>query len=367
MPEGLRGLFRAVDAEPSAEFTEALLASLRAEFEADESTNGRRTVHHPAAAGYEETVVTLTVTEEQHEDGPMPAASRRKRRWWVAAGAAAAVAVIVATALVAPRGRDEQNVDVIDGPSRMAPTPALLQGIWYEDRDTGTYPEPIMARFDVDGTFSLGGLLNDEQWHFGTYETDGYRIVMSLAGGACGSRDVWTWDAVNVGYHRLEAASAGTDNADPDLVGECNIPVGEPFNFTRISPTSEDAADITPSYTLLEGPISSETTSVEDLQGYWLKAEDGHLLRFDSAGGYRIDDSGDLAANPGGAGRVEIGTQTLTLTTGADASFCSEGAVWVWTNPRVEAGTLRATVAHDDCGETEGTEIAFIYLKVDTP
>jgi hypothetical protein len=366
MAEGLRGFFQAVDAEPSAEFTEALLASLRTEFEADESANGRRTVDHPVADDYEEAVVTLTVIDEQRDEGE-PTSSRRKRRWWLPVAAAAAVAAVIAAGVVANRGGDERHVDVIDDvPRSLAPTPQRLDGVWYEDRDTGSYPEPIIARFEADGTFAIGGLLDDELRHVGTYETDGYQIVMSLAGGACGSEAVWTWDAAVFSTGRLEAVNAGTDGANPDLVGECTIPVGEPFNFTRISPTSPAAADITPGDPLVEGPISNETTTVDDLQGYWLQPEGaGYLLRFDSQGGYRIDDAGDFA-NPGGAGRVEIGTRTLTLTTGADATGCSEGDVWAWTNVRVDAGTLRATVTHDDCGRTEGGELAFIYLHVDT-
>jgi hypothetical protein len=353
-----------VDAEPSTEFSDALLARLRSEFEVETADGGFDSPRHEIP---EEVVVTLTPIEEREAHGEPDEPRPARRRWWVPVAAAAAVAAIIAAGVVATSDGDERNIDVIEGPTGVPPTPERLAGIWYEDRNTGSYPEPIMATFGTDGTFTIGGVVDGEYWNTGTYRTEGHTIVLTVTGGRCNAETEWTWDATIMAGGRLEAQSARTGGPSPTDLGDCDMPVGEPFDMTRVWPTSPAARDMTPSYILAEGPITPATTNVADLQGYWLDAESGSLLRIDDTGGYRIDDRGALATNPAGVGRVEVGAETLTFTTAADAAGCTEGDVMVWSNARLDAGTLRATVTQDSCGRLLGTEVAFIYLQVDLP
>jgi hypothetical protein len=221
-----------------------------------------------------------------------------------------------------------------------------------------------MARFETDGRFSLGGVLAEDSWTYGTYEVKGHRITFTVTGGRCNSRDVFSWDAEIVAEGRLKGVHEGVDGDQPERLGTCIVPVGEPRDFTRISPTSPAAATISPS-DHIEGSLTSDTPMV-DLQGFWLMEATGHLLRLDPSGGYRLDDGGELAADPDDAGMVAIGSQTLTFTTGNRADECAEGDTMVWSNVRVEDGRLRAVVDEDSCGRGLAGNVTLLFLEVDS-
>jgi hypothetical protein len=240
-----------------------------------------------------------------------------------------------------------------------------LQGIWYEDKGTGVWTEPEMARFEADGTFVLGGVLDRSSWLHGTYTVDDQRIAFTATGGACGSRDTFTWDARIVADGRLESVHAGGDGEQPRMLGGCFIPVGEPYNYTRVSPPSPGVVDIEP-IGFYGGPLTSDTGTV-DLKGMWLVQETGHLLRLDWAGNYRLDGSGALATSPHDAGRVEVGVPTLRFTTDPEAQGCAEGDVMVWEDLRQEDRTLRASVSADACDRGLGPEVTLVFLGDDTP
>jgi hypothetical protein len=319
--------------------------------------------------------LTLTPTspqDEGHQDAPRP------RRRWVAGAAAVAATVIAGTVLVtAGDSGDKPGSDLdasaatttvasasapdVDG---LPPTREQLAGLWYEDSGSGVWAQPILAEFGADGTFSLGGVLHNDSWLYGTYEVGGHRITFTVAGGACGSRDDFGWDAGLVADGRFEAVHAGAEGDDPGQVGDCAIPVGEPYNFTKVSPLSPATAGVTPG-SVHDAPVTSDTSTV-DLEGYWLVEQTGYVLRLDSSGQYRLDALGDLGDAPQDLGTVEIGDQTLTFTSGGDAHGCADGSRMVWGNVRVEDARLRATVGEDTCGRGL-SEIRLVLLNVGLP
>jgi hypothetical protein len=298
----------------------------------------------------------------------------RQRRVGVYALVAALVVGGVAIGITASReGADGQTQPLDeDGPATtvegLPPTVERLEGIWFEDPGTGVWGQPVMARFGSDGTFSLGG--SEAYWLSGMYEVEGRTIRFTATGGACGSRDGFTWEAGIVADGRLESVHLGADADAPGYVGECAIPIGEPYNFTRVSPTSAAAADITPGYYGIPGgdggPITRATT-FSDLDGLWLVEGTGILLRLDWSGSYRLDDGGELPIAPDDSGRVEIRREMLTFVSGGDARECAEGDVMVWTNVRAEDGRLLATVSEDPCARGIGGEVTALFLNVDTP
>lgn len=252
----------------------------------------------------------------------------------------------------------------------LPPTAELLQGVWYEDPGTGEWPVPVMASFTPDGTFSMGSL-DQGSWLSGTYEVEGQRIRFTVTGGAClgigGLTGAFLWDAGIVAEGRLEATHRGSTVGSPDNVGTCLIRVGEPYNFTRVSPTSPAAADIVPGRSSVgEGPLTIETTAF-DLDGLWLVEGTGHVLSLEWSGTYRLDGEGELATTPYDAGSVEIGRGTLRFITGGDSAGCAEGDVMVWKSVRFEEGRLLGEVTADSCGRDIDEEITLLFLNVDAP
>ena len=243
-------------------------------------------------------------------------------------------------------------------------TAESVAGIWYEDPGSGYWVEPIMARFASDGTFSLGGVFVAESWINGTYALGDQAITFTATSGGCASRDTFTWDVVIVADGRLEGVHAGSDGDISGLVGECPIPVGEPYNLTRVSPTSPAAAGITAAE--YRGPALTSDTSSVALEGYWLVEGTGYLLRWDYTGRYHLDDVGQIATNPQDAGRAEIGPQTLSFTSGGDADGCAEGDVMAWEDVRVEDGQLRGVVNGDSCDRGIGSEVTLLFLGAST-
>jgi hypothetical protein len=246
------------------------------------------------------------------------------------------------------------------------PTVEQLTGIWYDDPGTGSVGEPVMFWFGPDGSFSHGGVLSSDSWLTGTYEVDGHRITVDVTGGFCGGGYAMPFDAGIVSGGRLEAVFRGIQgDQDPEAVGECTLPVGEPYGLTQVSPASPAAAAVTARYHASTS-ITAETNPV-DLQGIWLVEGTGYLLRLDWSGAYRLDDGGELGSNPDDVGRVEFGSSTLTFTSGTGGQGCAAGDVMRWENVRWEDGVLRGTVSEDGCGRDIGSDAALLFLDVFTP
>lgn len=302
--------------------------------------------------------------ERQHRDQRWRVAKRKTAVYALVAGF---VIVGVVVGLAALRSDEDSIIGVDPDPTTegLPPTVEGLRGIWYEDPGTGTDSSINLFWFDTDGTFTWGGVVEHDTWVNGTYELDGHRITFTATGGFCGTGFVYTWDAGIVDDGRLEAVHRGVDSDSPANMGECTLPVGEPFDLTRVSPTSPAAANITPGV-YLGGPVTGETTAL-DLEGLWLVEGTGHLLRLDFSGSYLLDDAGELATNPQDAGTVEIGPRTLTFVSGASARGCAEGDSMVWRRVGVEDGRIRATVGEDSCGRDLGGAVTLLFLNIDTP
>ena len=116
----VRDVFERVDAEPSAEFSDALLARLRAEYR-------RAGLETSGEAG--DPTLEPFVLDDRHEGPPMGRGRRPERRRGhrsrrtIALGVAAAAAVIVATFVLVDRA-DDTDVDVVAG-GRPAPVPTV--------------------------------------------------------------------------------------------------------------------------------------------------------------------------------------------------------------------------------------------------
>jgi len=251
-----------------------------------------------------------------------------------------------------------------------------LQGIWLEDRGTGRYLRPELIRFGMDGSFSIGGVLTRDSWSHGTYAVHGRRIIFMATGGWCDKPGpavrVFADDAAIVADGRLETVFAGAGRLETLLAGakgtrwngRCLVSVGEPIDFTRISPTSPGAADITAvDYT---GAVPRTQSDVAHLDGYWLIDGTSQLLRLD-IGRYLMDDAGKLPTSPLDRGTVQIRPGKLRFVSSEDARGCSGGDVMVWTSLRVNDGNLQAIVSRDSCGRDIGRRVTLLPLKVLAP
>lgn len=325
-------------------------------------------------------VFRMATQKVRPDPGAMERQSQTQRRQVVRqrAGGYALLAVLVVAGLaigITALRPDEQRPasqpgegEAPAGAAVGAPlTVEALQGIWFEDRGTGRFPEPVLARFGPDGSFSQGGVTDQDAWLSGQYELDGHTIRFTVTGGDCAANGaVFTWVGGIVTEGRLETEHRGTVDGG-NSVGNCGIPIGEPYNFTRVSPTSPAAADIQPGYyTGPPGPITEETDSI-DLQGFWLVEGTGHLLQIEWTGSYRFDDAGQLAEAPRDAGSLEIGRRTLTFTSGGAATGCAEGDVLVLGNARVREGGIEGVVSEDSCGRGIDGPVRLLYLDVSTP
>lgn len=317
--------------------------------------------------------------ERQHREQRRHVAKRKAGVYALVAGIIVAGLVIGISVLREtdePEGRpggaveDDAPTAAVEG---APPTAEELDGIWYEDPGTGTDSAPNMFWFDGDGTFTWGGVLEHDSWIVGTYEIDGHRITVTATGGFCGGGYVFTWDAGIVDDGRLEAVHRGAVTDTPGFLGECDLPVGERFGMTKVSPASSaPPADIAPGFYV--GDLTNDTTPL-DLQGFWLvegtsRLFPSYLLRLDFSGAYILDDGGELATNPDDVGIVEIGRRSLTFVSGARSALCSEGDALVLTNVRVEDGALRGVEAEDSCGRgfaEIGDEVTLRYLDIQTP
>lgn len=288
-------------------------------------------------------------------------------RVWRAATALALLALAAACGGGEDSPAAEQQIETT-APPDPADAPSLdgeqLVGVWYEDTGTGVWPQPVLARFASDGAFALGGALDQDSWLRGTYAVEGQRIKFDTTGGACGSAAVFSWDVSLMAQGRLESVYAGSEGSDPAMLGGCDVPVGEPYNFTRVSPTSSAAGGITTADARI-GPIGPEALS--DLAGYWLVEGTGHLLRWDLGSRYWLDDAGEIASSPRDAGTTVIGALTVTFTSNDGAHGCTAGDVMVWDNVRVEDGKLLARVTADSCDRGLPDEVRLVSLAVDTP
>ena len=319
-------------------------------------------------------VFRMATQKVRPDPGAMERQSQTQRRRVVrqrAGGYALLAVLVVAGAVIAITAVGRNEVEPASEPGEGvavgAPlTVEALEGIWFEDRGTGRWPEPMMARFGPDGSFSLGGGTAEDAWTSGTYELEGHTIRFTVSGGACAANGaVFTWVGGIVAEGRLETEHRGTVDGG-NSVGNCGIPIGEPYNFTRVSPTSPAATDLQSGYfTGTPGPISEETDSI-DLQGLWLVEGTGHLLQVEWTGRYRFDDAGQLAEAPRDAGSLEIGRRTLTFTSGG-AAGCAEGDVLVLSNARVEDGGIEGTVSEDSCGRGIDGPVRLLYLDAVTP
>jgi hypothetical protein len=325
-------------------------------------------------------VFRMATQKVRPDPGAMERQSKTQRRQVVrqrAGGYALLAVLIVAGVVIAVTALGRNEVEPASQPGE-GEAPAgtaegapfaveALQGIWLEDRGTGQHPDSIMARFGSDRTFSMGGATDQDAWLSGQYEVDGHMIRFTVSGGDCAANGaVFTWVGGIVTEGRLETEHRGTVDGG-NSVGNCGIPIGEPYNFTRVSPTSPAAPDIQPGYyTGPSGPITQETNSV-DLQGFWLVEATGHLLQIEWSGSYRLDDAGQLAEAPRDAGNLEIGRRTLTFTSGGAATGCAEGDVLVLGNARVREGGIEGTVSQDSCGRGIQGPIRLMYLDVSTP
>jgi hypothetical protein len=321
-----------------------------------------------------------TVGGSESREGPV---TRRGLRISVVLVALMAAGLILGIKTLRQRDPEAQG----QGADQGQPTTAIeglpltaenLRGIWLEDRGVGRYPGSELLRFGMDGSFSIGGVLTGDSWSHGTYAVHGGRIIFMATGGWCDKLRgpavrVFADDAAIVADGRLEAVFAGGGRLETLLAGakgtrwtgRCLVGLGEPLNFTRISPTSPGAADITPD----DYPAAVPTTQsdVAYLDGYWLIEGTSQLLRMDRLGRYLMDDAGRLPRSPLDRGMVEIRRRELRFVSSEDARRCSAGDVMVWTSLRVNDGNLQAIVSRDSCGRDIGRRVTLLRLKVLAP
>ncbi len=91
--------------------------------------------------------------------------------------------------------------------------------------------------------------------------------------------------------------------------------------------------------------------------------EDGQLLSLGTDMSYRMGDGGKLDTSPDDEGDYQVEGRTVTFTSGAESTTCSEGAVRVWKKLRLNGRTLRRVVRKDECTGSVGAVQTWILLS----
>jgi hypothetical protein len=253
-----------------------------------------------------------------------------------------------------PPARDNRNV--IDTPLKgLAPTPESLAGIWRREL---WEENPLLLRIGRDGTFAFDnhGQIDQGPAIPGTYEVDGDLVHFTVGSDsdACAVGDTWTFRMGIEPNGRMH-----TENIE-DGTGVCSTGLGSQWSFVRVSPTSPASATITANASSAEGVPPS---TLQMIRGIWLEVQGDDLLRVSWDTSYAVDDTGRLAGNPDDAGTIALGDKgTITLTSDAGSRTCPEGAVTIWEDVRMSAGTLRGVVTKDECTGNVGVERTWILI-----
>ncbi|MGH2682991.1 MAG: hypothetical protein ACRDIX_07135 [Actinomycetota bacterium] len=253
---------------------------------------------------------------------------------------------------VSPEGTDQSPTPVEELP----PTVDRLAGIWLIRPDGD-----LLLRLGRDGSFAF--IPDGYVGGFGTYEVMGQTITFTYTGGRFCS-GMFTWEAGLPEDGRLRAVNIrSTSPCEPERQ------VGRETNWTRVSPWSDAAGQITAerSPPLAHEPrIPSESL----IQGVWLLEERGVLLRL-GGGSYALDGGGELVTVPDDQGTFEVDSATgvFSFTSGPNSRTCAEGDSWAWANAELSTNTefsvmrLRAIVTEDACGKNLGPDLVWFRLQ----
>ena len=121
------------------------------------------------------------------------------------------------------------------------------------------------------------------------------------------------------------------------------------FTTTSTSPTATSVA----------GRVPTD----EELHGIWW-LPDNHLFRWNADGSYAIDDEGHLVASPEDVGTFVLTDSTLTMESGPDATFCTEGELGRWEVQHLDEGAFSSGRPRPPVVSVSGTGSSFGYRPV---
>jgi hypothetical protein len=280
---------------------------------------------------------------------------RSDRRRGVVVAAAAAALVLGFAVWQGLEGSEGSEQPVGPGPSPLpadfsatdrtflageAPTPEFVRGVWRLDNPTGSR---MLFQFTEDGEFRYddAGLLSEDPLVHGTYDIEGYEILVEVDGGLaeCEGRTFALYAGV---------ADVGRLNVVPyGLAGDdCQRPVRHQWVLEQQLPTPEGTDLRAPPGASWNPPLGRAS-----IGGTWWISGGGYLVELRTDGSYSV-----LA----GYGEVvDRGTWTddgsstrLTMTSSADSPSCGGGDRYVLDDLRTkDLGTaiLQGTLARDDC------------------
>ena len=138
------------------------------------------------------------------------------------------------------------------------------------------------------------------------------------------------------------------------LIGGCSTaaetattaPVNEPPTTTTATPTTTTTIITTTSTSPTTTSVAARVPTEEELYGIWWKP-DNSLFRWNADGSYAVDDEGHLVSSPEDIGTFALTDATLTMESGPDATFCTDGDLGTSEVQLLDEGILflRATEA----------------------
>ena len=231
-----------------------------------------------------------------------------------------------------------------------------LEGIWFAGGDRLTGTPALLARFDADGTVTLGGGSSDDSLVVGTYQVRPTGVTISPTGGECEATENIAWHTSILAEGRLDVVHLGSTGDLRQEVGECALQVGHSWRFTRVSPESAGASEVLGGYRTPAGAVTQPVTA----RGYWFSSDTGTVVSIDDAGRYAMYAAADVIDT----GVVDIdSTSARFISDGADE--CAPSVAMTWQQIRIEDGNLRGTVTRGACTGGLSGDVSLMLLDTD--
>lgn len=230
-----------------------------------------------------------------------------------------------------------------------------VEGIWFADGDPLTGTPALLARFDADGTVTLGGGSTDDALVVGTYQVHPTGVAITPTGGACEATETISWHTSMRAEGRLDVVNLGSQGALRQQVGDCSLRVGDAWHFNQVSP-QWDAAHVLGGYRLPAGAVTEPAAA----RGYWAAPETGTVLSIGGRGRYTTYIGADVVDT----GAVRLGgTSARFVSDGADQ--CGPSVAMTWQQVRIEDGQLRGTITQGGCTGGLTGDVSLVLLDTD--
>jgi hypothetical protein len=157
----------------------------------------------------------------------------------------------------------------------------------------------------------------------------------------------------------IGGCSTTAETATTVATGETATSTTGTTTATTTSTTIVTTTSTSPTATSVAGRVPTD----EELHGIWW-LPDNHLFRWNADGSYAIDDEGHLEASPEDVGTFVLTDSTLTMESGPDATFCTEGELGRWEVQHLDEGILSSGRPRPPAVSVSGTGSSFEYRPV---